>query len=637
MSDEYMDAKKLGDWAYRRAILFGRYPYLPALDDIIKPEDIQGENRLGVMEIPIEDIVGTKTSGRQQAFADNFMPLLNSRTEFAAKWGHLYEASLNEGIRDPIIVYEYMHKFYVQEGNKRVSVMKFNKAASIPANVIRVMPVRTENKENKLYYEFVDFFRVSGMYSIVFSETGSYDRLVKLVGARSGEVWSSELRRAVASDYERFRELYREKGGERLPITAGDAFLIYLNVYGFEGIRDKSGHEIGESLDKVWNEYRKSAGDMTLVRTPEELKRESGPLPFLSAPAMGRSHILKIAFLYEQDIRVSSWTYAHELGRNYLEERFADRIESWRYEGCRTEAAVREAITDAASRGAEIIFTTSGTMLEQAVKMAITYPHIHILNCSVHSPYNSIRSYYSRMFEAKYLMGALAASVAEGNDIGYVELCPLYGTLANINAFALGAQLINPWARVHLRWGGVQNEDWKSYFRDRGICTISGREFPRSDIPSREFGLYISADGEPVSNIATAVFDWGRYYELLVNSVMEGSFEDSRLARSHQALNYWYGLREGVVDIIFSGELAYSSRKLMELLKRELVLERWSPFSGELKSQSGIVREDSEGSLSDEEIVGMRWLNDNVVGEVPELSEFTPDVQELIRTGGFLS
>ena len=37
-----------------------------------------------------------------------------------------------------------------------------------------------------------------------------------------------------------------------------------------------------------------------------------------------------------------------------------------------------------------------------------------------------------------------------------------------------------------------------------------------------------------------------------------------------------------------------------------------------------------------EEIVDMRWLNDNVVGEIPPLDRFTKESQEAILSGGFL-
>ena len=176
MIEDYLEAKKLGDRTYRNALLFGQTPYLPALDEKLQKEEIQGENRLGIMEIPLEDIVGTKTKARQQSFARNFMPILSPKTEFATKWSSLFDSVCEEGVREPILVYEYRYQFYVQEGNKRVSVSRYNKAVSIPAMVIRILPKRTEDKDNKLYYEFVDFYKDSGLYGIYFSEPGSYER-----------------------------------------------------------------------------------------------------------------------------------------------------------------------------------------------------------------------------------------------------------------------------------------------------------------------------------------------------------------------------------------------------------------------------------------------------------------------------
>ena len=39
------------------------------------------------------------------------MPLLKDDSEFAFKWMNLYGIQMNEGIRDPIKVYEFMNRF----------------------------------------------------------------------------------------------------------------------------------------------------------------------------------------------------------------------------------------------------------------------------------------------------------------------------------------------------------------------------------------------------------------------------------------------------------------------------------------------------------------------------------------------
>ena len=70
------------------------------------------------------------------------MPLLDDDTEFAAKWSNLCDAHLEEGIHTPIIAFEYLNKFYVQEGNKRVSVLKYYEAVKIPGTVTRLIPAK---------------------------------------------------------------------------------------------------------------------------------------------------------------------------------------------------------------------------------------------------------------------------------------------------------------------------------------------------------------------------------------------------------------------------------------------------------------------------------------------------------------
>lgn len=122
---EYEKARKMAQKQYRASVSAGKYPYLPALDDMLPYEDIVSESYLGIVDIPLDQIAGTKTASRQNAFSNGFLPLFPPKSEFGSKWINLYQAQLDEGIRDPIKAYEFMNKFYIQEGNKRVSVLKY--------------------------------------------------------------------------------------------------------------------------------------------------------------------------------------------------------------------------------------------------------------------------------------------------------------------------------------------------------------------------------------------------------------------------------------------------------------------------------------------------------------------------------
>ena len=140
----YEDALKQGKKYYDARMGRGEDPYPKVLDEMINMANVSPMN-LGLIEIPIERIIGTRTGGRKNAFAGNFMPLMDPGTEFGDKWITLCEAHLNEGITDPITCYEYLGYFYVQEGHKRVSVLKSYGATDINGNVTRLVPRLTDD------------------------------------------------------------------------------------------------------------------------------------------------------------------------------------------------------------------------------------------------------------------------------------------------------------------------------------------------------------------------------------------------------------------------------------------------------------------------------------------------------------
>lgn len=153
-------------------------------------EQLGHTTNLGTILIPLEFVVGTKSLGRTQSFSRSFMPLMGANTEFAGKWQRLCQAHLEEGIWDPIKVWEYRNRFYVEEGHKRVSVLKFFDANSISAQVTRILPQRDGSREIELYYEFVDFYQCSRINFLEFSKPGSYTELQKQLGKQPGQAWS---------------------------------------------------------------------------------------------------------------------------------------------------------------------------------------------------------------------------------------------------------------------------------------------------------------------------------------------------------------------------------------------------------------------------------------------------------------
>ena len=106
--EQYANALKMGKKYYNACMAKGQYPYPRVLDEMLSNVQTAGTVNVGLVDIPSERIVGTWTSGRKAAFAGNFMPLLDSETEFGGKWIALCEAHLGAtGITDPITCFEY--------------------------------------------------------------------------------------------------------------------------------------------------------------------------------------------------------------------------------------------------------------------------------------------------------------------------------------------------------------------------------------------------------------------------------------------------------------------------------------------------------------------------------------------------
>lgn len=626
---DYEKAQKLGKKEYQYRMMHGLRPTLEVLDDILPGWGSFSEVSLGLVQIPADQIVGTKTGGRSNAFSANFMPILKEDTEFARKWSSLCDSHLEEGIREPIKAYEYMNKFYVLEGNKRVSVMKYFDVVSIPGTVTRIIPKRTEDKENKIYYEFLDFYELSKINFIWFSEEGSFIRLQKEVGKSPGEVWSNDERLDFSSIYTRFSKEYKERDKDKLKITVGDAFLALIELYGYQQVQDKTTKELKNLILRNWEEFKllekQNAIDLKL-----DPNNEKKSLLRLILPSSMSS--LKIAFIYEKTAGSSAWTYAHELGRLHLEQAFPGQVHTICY-GNITKDTIEDTIEDAIAKGCDIVFTTTPAFVQASVKAAVEHPAIRILNCSLNTSHRYIRTYYARMHEAKFLMGAIAGAMAANDKTAYVADIPVYGTIADINAFALGAKMINPRVKVYLEWTSKKDQDIYEKIKNTGASCISGKDMVIPEDASRYFGLYGLGDGEPVS-LAMPLLHWGKFYEQLVRAIMDGTWKYDDSSSEKKAINYWWGMSSGVVDVICSQKLPIGTKRLVEFLKETISRGEFNPFSGILYSQEGIVQENPQYSLSPEEIAAMDWLLDNVIGSIPNDEELHETVKPAVLQQG---
>lgn len=629
--EAYRSAHKKALKTYREDTERGRWPYPKVLDDILDNHRIAGRIELGVLNVPIDRVVGTVSDGRRTVFTRDFMPLPEPNTEFGTKWISLCEAHLDaEGIRDPIRCYEYYGNFYVQEGNKRLSVFRYFDAPTVPASVLRIVPAYSDDPETRLYYEFLEFYHLSRTYAFRFSKPGSYRKLVAALGFEPDEVWTEEQRRKVVSAYAHFSDAAARI---KLPdgVDLSDAFLAWVSVYSLDDLNALSSETMLASLNASVTGIE---ADVTVATESDAPKDDAEPAGILSRiyNAMFLPTHINAAFIHEFAPEQSNWVRGHEQGRLFAEEQLAGKITTRAYIAD-AETNADTLFAEAVKDGAQVIFATTPSLIDACRRAAAAYPNVKVLNCSVAMPYPGVRTYYSRIYETKFLAGVIAGACSHSDRLGYVAAAPIFGVPASVNAFALGARLVNPRAVVKLRWSCTEPDPLAALIKD-GVDVVSNREWFAPEAPQPPYGLIrIRNDGSP-EPLAATYWNWGAFYQKLLSDLLLGHWEDESANRSAAAINYWWGMQSGVIGVTPSEKLPEGVKALVEALKNSIVEGRLDPFRRVMSDQEGIVRNEGDRWLSPSEILHMDWLSDTIEGSIPTFDELMPVAQNIVRLLG---
>jgi basic membrane protein A and related proteins len=645
---EYEASRKKGLREYNSRRMSGRYPYLHALDTIISTESIVSEVSLGQIDIPINKIVGTKTLGRSKSFAPNFMPILSINTEFASKWINLCIAHLTEGIRDPIKVYEYLNRFYAEEGNKRVSVLKFHEAVSIPGIVTRLVPKYDEQDETiVLYYEFMEFYKQTRINNLWMSRRDNFNKLLKQM--KRYDWIEPEKSIEFNSIYHRFRKVYHELGGDKFSHTTGDAFLKYLEIFHYE--IEWTNDEIKRQLSNMWEEFKLlEEQEISLEVSTSDFDKKS----LFSLPSFSGVKNAKIAFVNSKSPDKSAWTYGHEIGRNHCDNVFGSQITTAVFNDVPEDESAYDTLVNVVQEGYDVVFTTSPTFINATLKAAVEFKNVKFFNCSENMSYKSVRTYFGRIYEPNFLVGIAAGAMTKKNRIGYVVTYPIPEVISSINAFTLGARFVNPKATVIVKW--VDRSEYKkmdhlfetqeleeSYnwdgttpidicydidqqLIDMDVDIISHQESSDLTTKLKNSGIYfVESENRKREHmyLATPVWNWGEFYERMIRSILSGSYNrlSSILSNSEKAINYWWGMDTDVVDIIYTKSgLPRETIQTIKFMKEMIINGTYHPFRGPLYDSKKVLRLDEGHNLEAEAILTMDWFVEGVLGSIPTIN-----------------
>ncbi len=629
--EEYNQALRKGQKEYRERLMAGKNANPLVLDEILPENNDYPVVDVGLVDIPSERIVGVKSAGRVSAFTASFLPLLEPKSEFGTKWINLCVAHLGDtGITDPIMCYEYLGEFYVQEGNKRVSLLRYFDSPRIAGQVKRILPPQSEEPRIKAYYEFLDFYKSSKLYTVQFRRPGDYARLTALLGKKSGELWTDDERRIFRSYFHYFQEAFAAQNTDSRDILPEEALLMWLKLYPYQDLGSLSTAQLKKSIAGLWEDMVSASEDAVKVQTKAEDETKSS----LVSRLVSNWDQLNVAFVHQLTPAKSTWVMSHEEGREHIEKVFGEKITVRSYYDANTPEECEKLIEQAVADGAQVVFTTSPPLSRATLKAAVKHPKVRFLNCSVDQPYSSIRTYYGRIYEAKFITGAIAGAMANDDRIGYITSYPIFGVPASINAFALGAQMTNPRAQIELRWSCLPGTPQADFFAD-GIRVISNRSVPTQNQMYLDFcsyGTYLMDGRGELIPLGTPVWVWGKFYEFVIRSIFSGGWKREKGVST--ALNYWLGMDSGVIDVRLSDKLPEGVRQMANLLRKGLEDSVIDPFLRRIVAQDGTVKNDGTRRFTPEQLLHMDWLCENVIGSIPPFEEILPISRNMVRELG---
>lgn len=325
---------------------------------------------------------------------------------------------------------------------------------------------------------------------------------------------------------------------------------------------------------------------------------------------------LTVGFVYVSPVGDAGWSHAHDQGRLALEE--MPGVKTAFVEAVAEGPDSERVIQTMARRGYDIIFATSFGYMDPMLKVAGQFPDTIFMHCSGFKTAANMGNYFGRIYQARYLSGMVAGAMTTSNVIGYVAAYPIPEVIRGINAFTLGAQVMNPEVTVRVVWTktwydpAMEKEAAKSLL-DAGADVIAQhQDSPGPQEAAQQKGVFSigyntdMSQFAPKAHLTAPIWNWAPYYQQVVQQVQDGTWESS---------SDWLGMAEGIVDLAPFGPMVPQEVQDRVLAAKEQIIRGEEQiFVGPINDQQGAEKVAEGVILADEDLLGMKWFVQGVVG-----------------------
>jgi basic membrane protein A and related proteins len=332
----------------------------------------------------------------------------------------------------------------------------------------------------------------------------------------------------------------------------------------------------------------------------------------------------KAAWIYVGPHNDGGWSQAHDVGRQYVQKKLGSKVETTYKENVPNNQ-VPQVVASLARQGYKIIFGTSFGFFETGVngQLYSRYPAVDFEQATGQQVKKNQSEYFGAAEDAIFLSGIAAGAASKKGNIGYIVPFGIPEVVRHANAFALGAQLAHPGAKIHLIW----TNSWYNPAAEKKAAQnliSAGADVLGQNVDSPTAGQYAESKGVPwvgydsdaskfakKSWLTAAVYNWGPYYLKRVKAAMSGNWKSG----------FYYGsIKDGLIGLAKYGPgVSKRTKALIAKYKKLIVQKKFNEFCGPVKDQAGKVRIPKGKCASIPDLYSMQYLVKGVIGSIPKV------------------
>lgn len=332
------------------------------------------------------------------------------------------------------------------------------------------------------------------------------------------------------------------------------------------------------------------------------------------------SGTVKAAWILVGPKNDGGWSEAHYNGIKAVEKALGTKVETTYKEKVPEGPETTQVIEDLVKDGNTIIFATSFGYGDAMTAAAKKYPDVKFEWATGPSDAvsDNVSVYYGTGEDTVYLAGMAAGAATKKNEIGFVAPFPIPEVIRHINAYALGAQSVNPDAKVKVVWINswfdpeIERKAAESLIQGGADVIANGGDSPAPGEAAKAADVaWTGYDSDQSSAfpsvwLTAAIYDWGPYYTKQVSNLLDGTWKSQ---------DYYGNIADGFTDIApFGTRVTADTQSKIEARKQELSAQPQSEFTGPLTDQAGTVKVKDGVQMTNAELQTMAWFVKGVEG-----------------------